>query len=128
MISHERVCGGFSLSHSESQKKVTENYHQKILSGVAAARRLGLVCFVELFECLSRCTEVFLLGAGTLRVSSPFCDPLIFHRSLPVAGALSALKCLSHAHTDRFLFGQILSLEYEKKEKSFTLSGSHYWG
>ena len=36
-----------------------------------------------------------------------------------MAGALSALKCLSRAHTDRFLFGQILSLEYEKKRKKF---------
>ena len=34
-----------------------------------------------------------------------------------MAGTLSALKCLSHAHTDGFLFGQILGLEYEKKEK-----------
>ena len=45
--------------------------------------------------------------------------PLSFHGSLPVAGALSALKCLSHAHTDGFLFGQILGLEYEKKIKEF---------
>ena len=34
-----------------------------------------------------------------------------------MAGALLALKCLSHAHTDGFLFGQILGLEYEKKEE-----------
>ena len=54
--------------------------------------------------------------------------PLAFHGSLPVAGALLALKCLSRAHTDGFLFVQILGLEYEKKEKSFTLSGSRYWG
>ena len=53
--------------------------------------------------------------------------PLSFHGSLPVAGTLSALKCLSRAHTDGFLFGQILGLEYEKKEKSFTLLGSRYW-
>ena len=43
--------------------------------------------------------------------------PLSFHGSLPVAGALSALKCLSRAHTDEFLLGQILGLEYEKKEE-----------
>ena len=43
-----------------------------------------------------------------------------------MAGALSALKWLSRAHTDGFLFGQIIGLEYEKKEKSFTLSGSRY--
>ena len=36
-----------------------------------------------------------------------------------MAGALSALKCLTRAHTDRFLFGQILGLEYEKKRKDF---------
>ena len=36
-----------------------------------------------------------------------------------MAGTLSALKCLSHAHTDGFLFGQILGLEYEKKRKEF---------
>ena len=87
-----------------------------------------MVCLVELFECLSRYTEVFLLGVGTLRVSSPFHDPLIFSQESSSGSALSALKCLSHAHTDGFLFGQILSLEYGKKEKSFTLSGSHYWG
>ena len=34
-----------------------------------------------------------------------------------MAGAVSALKCLSRAHTDGFLFGQILGLEYEKKRK-----------
>ena len=34
-----------------------------------------------------------------------------------MAGALSALKCLSRAHTDGFLFGQILGLEYEKKKR-----------
>ena len=34
-----------------------------------------------------------------------------------MAGALSALKCPSRAHTDRFLFGQILGLEYEEKKK-----------
>ena len=34
-----------------------------------------------------------------------------------MAGTLSALKCLSRAHTDEFLFGQILGLEYEKKKK-----------
>ena len=34
-------------------------------------------------------------------------------------GALSALKCLSRAHTDGFLFGQILGLEYKKKRKEF---------
>ena len=43
--------------------------------------------------------------------------PLSFHGSLPVAGAVSALKCLSRAHTDGFLFGQILCLEYEIKER-----------
>ena len=36
-----------------------------------------------------------------------------------MAGTLSALKCLSRAHTDEFLFGQILGLEYEKKIKEF---------
>ena len=36
-----------------------------------------------------------------------------------MAGALLALKCLSCAHTDGFLFGQILGLEYEKKRKEF---------
>ena len=34
-----------------------------------------------------------------------------------MADALLALKCLSRAHTDGFLFGQILGLEYEKKEE-----------
>ena len=34
-----------------------------------------------------------------------------------MAGALLALKCLSHAHTDGFLFGQILGLGYEKKKE-----------
>ena len=36
-----------------------------------------MVCFVELFECLSHCKEVFFLLAGTLRVSGLFRDPLI---------------------------------------------------
>ena len=77
MINHEREWGGFSLPHSESQKKVTENYQQKNPIGSVGGQEVGLVCFVKLFECLSRCMEVFLLGAGTLRVSSPFRDPLI---------------------------------------------------
>ena len=42
MISHEKEWGRFSLPYSESKKKVTENYHQKILLGVVVARRLGL--------------------------------------------------------------------------------------
>ena len=81
MINHEREWGGFSLPHSESQKKVTENYHQKNPIGSIGGQEVGLVvCFVKLFECLSRCTEVFLLGVSTLRVSSPFHDPLILSR------------------------------------------------
>ena len=73
-----REWGRFSLPHSESQKKLTENYHQKNPIESGGGQEVGLVvCFVELFECLSRCTEVFLLGACTLRVSSPFRDPLI---------------------------------------------------
>ena len=81
MINHEREWGGFSLPHSERQKKVTENYHQKNPIGSGGGQEVGLVvCFVELFECLSHCMEVFLLGAGTLRVSSPFRDSLILSR------------------------------------------------
>ena len=38
-----------------------------------------------------------------------------------MADALSALKCLSRAHTDGFLFGQILGLEYKKKEEFHSL-------
>ena len=73
-----REWGRFSLPHSESQKRVTKNCHQKNPIGSGGGQEVGLVvCFVELFECLSHCMEVFLLGAGTLSVSSPFRDPLI---------------------------------------------------
>ena len=87
-----------------------------------------MVCFVELFECLSHCKEVFLLGAGTLRVSSLFCDPLILSRESSSGRRPTGSEVPVPCPHRRVLFGQILDLEYEKKEKSFTLSGSRYWG
>ena len=72
--------------------------------------------------CLRHCTEVFLLGAGTLGVSSPFRDPLSSHGSLHVAGALMAFKCLTRAHTKNFR----PRLQLRILKESFTQSGSSY--
>ena len=85
MVSHEGKWGGFSLTHGQrindreerEREEVTENDHQKILPGVVVARDWAYGLLLELFMCLRHCTEVFLQGAGTLGVSSLFCDPLI---------------------------------------------------
>ena len=80
-----------------------------------------MVCFWNSM-CLRRCTEVFLLGAGTLEVSSLFHDPISSHGSLQVAGALMAFKCLTRAHTRNFRPRPQLGM----LKQSFTLLGSRY--
>ena len=45
--------------------------------------------------------------------------PLSFHGSLPVAGALSALKCLSRAHTDGFFNWPDSRFRIREKRKEF---------
>ena len=52
-------------------------------------------------------------------------SPLSSHGSLHVAGALMALKCLTHAHT--ILDGLVLSRK-ENKRETLTHSGSSCWG
>ena len=85
MVSHERKWGRFPLTHGQrisgrgerEREEFTENDNQKILPGVVVARDWAYGLLLELFMCLRHCTEVFLQGAGTLGVSSLFCDPLI---------------------------------------------------
>ena len=83
---------------------------------------------LELFMCLRRCTEVFLLGAVTLGVSSLFSDPLISvtplfsHGSLQVVGTLMAFKRLTRAHIKNFRPRPQLGM----LKDSFTRSGSSY--
>ena len=87
MVSHERKWGGLSLIHGqgingrEERKEITENDHQKkSYREWWRPRGWAYGMLLELFMCLHRCTEVFLLGAATLGVSSPFRDPLILSR------------------------------------------------
>ena len=87
MVSHERKWGRFPLTHGqringrEERKEITENDHQKkSYREWWRPRGWAYGMLLELFMCLRRCTEVFLLGAGTLGVSSLFCDPLILLR------------------------------------------------
>ena len=76
-----RESGVDSLAPERESEEGHRELPPKNPIGNGGGQEVGLVvCFVELFECLSRCTEVFLLGAGTLRVSSPFRDPLILSR------------------------------------------------
>ena len=51
--------------------------------------------------------------------------PLSSHRSLHLAGALMAFKCLTRAHT--ILVGLVLSWQEDKGE-TLTCLGSSYWG
>ena len=67
--------------------------------GEAAARGWSL-CFAPTTMRLTQCTEAVLLGADALG-TDPFLSPLSSHRSLHVAGALMAFKCLTRAHTMR---------------------------
>ena len=85
MLSHEREWGRFSLTHGQGingreEREVTENYHQKSYREWWRPRGWAYGMLLEQFMCLRHCTEVFLLGAGTLGVSSLFHDPLILSR------------------------------------------------
>ena len=87
MVSHERKWGRFLLTHGQrisgrerEREEFTENDHQKIPPGVVAAKRLGLWYAFGTVYVPACCTEVFLLGAATLGVSSLFRDPLILSR------------------------------------------------
>ena len=129
MVSHERKWGRFSLTHGqgingreEREREVTEKGHQKSYQEWWQPRGWAYGMLLELFMCLRRCTEVFLLGAGTLGVSSHSVTPLSSHRSLQVAGALMAFKCLTRAHTKNFRPHPQLGMLKE----SFTQSGSSY--
>ena len=80
-LSHEGKWDRFSLTHGQGingrEEEVTENDHQKSYREWWRPRGWAYGLLLELFMCLHRCTEVFLLGAGTLGVSSPFHGPLI---------------------------------------------------
>ena len=65
------------------REEVTENDHQKSYREWWRPRGWAYGMLLELFICLCHCTEVFLLGAGTLGVSSPFHDPLILSWESP---------------------------------------------
>ena len=88
MVSHEGKWGGFSLTHGQringreerEGEEVTENDHQKSYQEWWRPRGWAYGMLLDLFICLRRSTEVFLLGVGTLVVSSPFHDPLILSR------------------------------------------------
>ena len=88
MVSHERKWGRFPLTHGQringreerGREEITENDHQKSYREWWQPRGWAYGILLELFICLRHCMEVFLLGAGTLEVSSPFCDPLILSR------------------------------------------------
>ena len=73
---------------------------------------------------LTQCTEAVLLGADALG-TDPFLSPLSSHRSLHVAGALMAFKCLTRAHT--ILVGLVLSWKEDKGE-TLTHSSRRYFG
>ena len=80
MVSYEGKWGRFPLTHGREERgreEVTENDHQKSYREWWRPRGWAYGMLLELFICLHGCTEVFLLGAGTLGVSSPFRDPLI---------------------------------------------------
>ena len=85
MVSHEGKWGGFSLTHGQrtndreerEREEVTENDHQKSYWEWWWPRGWAYGKVLELFMCLRHCTDIFLLGVGTLGVSTPFHDPLI---------------------------------------------------
>ena len=83
MVSHERKWGRFSLTHGqgingrEEREKSLRMTTQKSYREWWQPKVWAYGMLLKLFMCLHHCTEVFLLGAGTLGVSSPFRDPLI---------------------------------------------------
>lgn len=104
-----------------AERRVTEDSHQKPHRSRGVRKVCGML--LELFMCLHRVTEVFLLGAGTQGSPARSVTPLVLSRESLSGRRLMAFKCLMRARTGKIL-GQVLSSECLKE--SFTRSGSSY--
>ena len=115
---HLRSCKSTWTERDEVKvigKKAEESALESCGEAVARDSRL---CFASTTMCLTRCTEIILLGADALVAWSILCPPYP-HGSLH--GTLMAFKCLACAHT--ILVGLVLSWK-EDTGGTLTCSGS----